>query len=211
MLWLCLSEVAYSGTAVRSKAMEYYQELTILPAYDVPENFIWSKVYQQLHLALASEEKKTVPSVIGFSFPGYKNDAEQKTLGTKLRIFSTEDGLRQLALEKWLNRLLDYVHLTRPRRVPAEHGFAVYSRVHSENSRFQKARRYAGRHNVTEQEAMALFPVTVEKCNYPFVQLTSLSNQQKFCLYIKKEAVEAEQQGKFTSYGLSEAASVPEF
>ena len=52
--------------------MKYYQELTILPCAEVPAYFIWSKVYQQLHLGFASHQDEHGHVPIGISFPDYQ-------------------------------------------------------------------------------------------------------------------------------------------
>lgn len=55
------------------KAINYYQEITIIESPEIPPYCIWSKLYTQVHLALV-EMKKTDESVvnIGVGFPGYK-------------------------------------------------------------------------------------------------------------------------------------------
>ncbi len=193
--------------------MKCYQELTLLPSYDVPLHFIWSKVYQQLHLAFVEQMDENEHINVGISFPEYMAEEKAFSLGTKARIFGpTEAGLKQLDLSRFLARLRDYVHLTGVRPVPAKvHGFSIYSRVHADGNPRQKARRYAKRHNVTYEEAIKLFPD--RKCFYfyPYVQLKSMTNEQKFALFVKKTKMKSPVQGNFGSYGLGDAATVPEF
>ncbi len=193
--------------------MKYYQELTLLPAYEIPLSFIWSKVYQQLHLAFVEQMDEQKDIKVGISFPEYKAEAESFSMGTKARIFAEEESsLKQLDLTRFLSRLRDYVHLTGVRMVPATvKSFSVYSRVHKEESPKQKARRYAKRHGMSYEKALKLFPCNKKFCAYPYVQLKSLTNQQKFALFIKKIEQDRPLQGRFGSYGLSAAATVPEF
>jgi CRISPR-associated endonuclease Csy4 len=88
--------------------MNFYQELTLLPTDDIGHYFLWSKIYQQLHLALVELTGGQGGSV-GFSFPEYS--ANQPRLGRKLRVFApTEAQLTQCNVRKWLERLSDYCH-----------------------------------------------------------------------------------------------------
>ena len=48
--------------------MKYYQEVTLLPNEEITPNFLWSKVYNQLHLALADVKNKNGIDGIGISF-----------------------------------------------------------------------------------------------------------------------------------------------
>ena len=67
--------------------MKYYQEVTLLPNEEITPNFLWSKVYNQLHLALADVKNKNGIDGIGISFPQYKFDEKNgktfATLGSK--------------------------------------------------------------------------------------------------------------------------------
>ena len=194
--------------------MKYYQEITLLPAYDVPVNFIWSKVYPQIHLAFVSYQNKKGIMPFGVSLPEYGADDKKKImLGNKLRIFSTnEDALAELDVSKWLSRLEDYVHLTGARPVPAPvKGYSIYGRYHQEGSIAQKARRFAKRHAISYEESEKLFPKKWKACMLPYVQLQSMTNHNMFRLFIGKKSMSQPVQGEFGSYGLSNQATVPEF
>ena len=39
-------------------AMLYYQEITLLPDAETSVNFLWTKVFTQLHIALADRKNK---------------------------------------------------------------------------------------------------------------------------------------------------------
>ena len=97
--------------------MNFYQEITLIPDAEISPYFLWSKVYTQLHIALAHVKNQHGVDGIGISFPNYKYEEKDgktfATLGNKLRIFAnTGDELDKLALPVWLDRLIDYVHLT---------------------------------------------------------------------------------------------------
>ncbi len=194
--------------------MKYYQEITILPDQEISLNFIWSKVYHQLHLALvkAADSGSKVP--FGVSFPGYSMADGNISLGNKLRIFSLDrDALEALEVKQLLSRMDDYVHVVRnPRPVPAAvKGYACYSRVHQEANSPAKARRYARRHEISEEEAEKLFPTKTPKLKEPYIRLDSKSTGQKMLLFIRKQMTESPVDGSFGTYGLSDTATVPEF
>lgn len=223
--------------------MEYYQEITLRPGPEIPLNFLWTKVYTQIHLALVAQKDTPEGGSFGVSFPEYtveekaegqKSDAalippEQnatipktrqgkgqhgQTLGCKLRIFApSEEALQKLNVEKALSRLLDYVRLTNIRRTPVKiiKGYATYSREHAAASQQQKARRFARRHNLSLTEALSRFPATNSTPALPYIQMKSLTNQQKFNLFIKKQSAAHPLPQPFSLYGLSLQSTVPEF
>ena len=211
--------------------MKYYQELTILPCAEVPAYFIWSKVYQQLHLGFASHQDEHGHVPIGISFPDYQelsagknncrkplsaeksNDLPTCAFGHRLRLFAMEESsLQEFAVRDRLARLADYVHITSIRPIPSVlKGYANYRRFHQKSSAEQKARRYAKRHNISYEEALALFPAREFDKNVPYIQLKSLTNKNPFRLFIKKDFREKNIENAFGSYGLSDISTVPEF
>lgn len=196
--------------------MQFYQELTLLPSYDISDNVLWAHVYRQLHIGLASVFNET-GMTFGISFPGYciagKNGKEKSTLGNKLRIFAEDEkSLEKLDLFKRLAKYEDYIHITKVRILPRIKGYAVYSRVHSVKTVAQKARRYAARHDMDVAEAGKLFPKQSQFCACPYIQAKSLSNGNDFRLFIKKTIVSDDSpEHSFSVYGLSETSAVPEF
>lgn len=226
--------------------MEYYQEITLRPGPEIPLNFLWTKVYTQIHLALVAQKDTPQGGSFGVSFPEYAvGETEEQTpdtslissqpvteqnafipktrqgkgqhgqtLGCKLRIFApSEEALQKLNVEKALLRLLDYVRLTNIRRTPIKiiKGYATYSREHAAASQQQKARRFARRHNLSLTEALSRFPATNSTPALPYIQMKSLTNQQKFNLFIKKQSAAHPLQKPFSLYGLSLQSTVPEF
>ena len=188
--------------------MQYYRELTMIPNSEIPVNVILSKVYQQIHLAFVSSTNDGKVS-FGVSFPEYS----LKGPGKKIRIFAKdENALKDLDLDKWLKRLQDYVHITHIRPLHQKvKGYSLYHRCHVENTRETKARRYAERHGISYEEAYELFPETHNVYNYPYIRMKSLSSGNPFCLFIKRIDAKEVQEGDFSSYGLSNIATVPEF
>lgn len=191
--------------------MKYYQEITLIPDAEIPPDFLWTKVYAQIHLAFAERENIEHKQIYGISFPEYADG----TIGKKARVFAPEEAdLKKLDLKKALRRLSDYVHTTSIREVPKSKvkGYVKFTRYQPDSSIARKARRYTKRHpEVTEKEAFKLLNQREEKYDLPFIQLKSLSTGQIFNLFIKKEEKKEEGQGEFTSYGLSKGVAVPEF
>jgi CRISPR-associated endonuclease Csy4 len=189
----------------------FYQDLTLLPDAEVPVNFLLSKVYMQIHIALGSWKNHYQNQPFGISFPEYGD----KGLGSKVRIFSeNREQLEELNLPDKLTRYRDYVHLTTARKVPAARvkGYASYSRYQPDGTPEQKARRYVSRHPETNYEAaLVLMKQRKEDYKNPYIQLKSLSNGNKFNLFVIKEEKPEAREGTFSTYGLSSEASVPEF
>ncbi len=194
--------------------MKYYQEITLLPDQEISLNFIWPKVFHQLHLAFANAADKAGRVPFGVSFPGYTMEDGNIGLGNKLRVFSPDgEMLDGLELHKKLSRLEDYVHVVRrPRTVPEEvRGYSCYSRLHQEANGLAKARRYARRHDISVDEAEKLFPPNTITLKEPYIRLDSSSTGQKMLLFIRKTEAAQQMNGSYSTYGLSDTATVPEF
>jgi CRISPR-associated endonuclease Csy4 len=194
--------------------MRFYLEITLLPNPEVGINFLWSKVFQQIHLGLVEiqDEQGRVP--IGLSFPDYVIGEKHSLLGGKVRLLAKDEAtLNQFNAAKWLSRLSDYVHCTSIRPVPEKiMGYAIYQREQPKTSNERLARRYAKRHSVDYDAALERYSAMTHKTiATPFIRLKSLSGDQAFCLWIKKTVVAEPSGSTFSSYGLSAVASVPEF
>ncbi len=194
--------------------MEFYQEIKLLPTMEFSVNILWSKIYEQLHIKLAELQNNEKDGDVGIAFPEYCNSEEKTGLGHSMRIFApTREYLENLDVANTLRRYRDYFAANPIHKINAKkiRGYAVYSRFRFENSRSQKAKRYAKRHNISYQEALALFPL--DRCGKepPYIQFKSLSNGNKFRLYVVKKLVDSPRDGGFSAYGLSDTATVPEF
>jgi len=188
--------------------MKHYIEMTLLPSADIELHFLWEKVYQQLHFALVESGKGEV----AVSFPDY--DYKRRYLGAKVRLLSSSKAvLESIRVEQWFSRLLDYVHIARIRPVPdvAEH--RVFRRVQTKSSIERLARRYAKRNQLTEAEAQHFFKDKKEVCSSaPFIRMKSQSSGNCYRLMIASEASkQAQEEGQFSSYGLSSERTVPHF
>lgn len=192
--------------------MKYYREISLLPNADIALYFIWKKLYQQIHLALAENKSGDKASSIGVAFPGY--DAGKFALGTKLRLFAENERLlEQLQCEKWLNRLNDYVHVSSIKPVPEKvTGHACFKHIKLKGNKEKLARRRAKRKGETLQQALAHYADYEEpQSKLPFINMISQTNGQNFRLFIEKQAKEQPQAGSFSCYGLSNTTTVPLF
>lgn len=194
--------------------MKVYQDITLLASPEIPLYFLWSKVFQQIHLGLveAQDDQGLIP--IGISFPEYVTGEKYSLLGSKLRLLAYDEAtLSQFNASQWLSRLSDYVHCTGIRPVPEKlAGYAIYQREQPKTSNERLARRYAKRHNMDYDTALERYSAMARKTiATPFIRLKSLSGDQEFCLWIKKNVVAEPSGTTFSSYGLSAVASVPEF
>lgn len=216
--------------------MNYYQELTVIKSPDISPYFIWSKLYTQVHLALVEQARaiygeEATHSDIGVSFPEYacfeKNGETIAILGSKLRVFAkTQAELQQLNLNKWCERLTDYVHI----KTIAEVGHKAKSHVlvkrfRQEKNLDPKTQNFAQKHNKTFEEAKASriehiakkHNISLEEARQrydnpvlekrPYILIKS--NKHKFSLEIEQIAMDTPQQGTFNTYGLSTQATVP--
>jgi CRISPR-associated endonuclease Csy4 len=203
--------------------MEFYQEITLMEQAEISIHFLWSKVYTQLHLAFVEQQNEQEKIPFGVSFPQYKVNQQKQSsfLGLKIRVFAhSEIELRQLNLEKWLERLIDYVHLTKPREVPQDKvvGYALFYRVNPRLSLKQRIANQAQRRNISLDEAKQHFEKYVEQPMLePYISLKSLSAKREenidrfYNLYIGKSPADEAKDGKFGTYGLSRTVTVPEF
>lgn len=197
----------------------YYQEVTITPFACTNINRLWTSVFKQVHLALVTEINKlgNEKGKIGVSFPEYRLEGKNKTLGKKLRVFAEEKAdLESLNLWKWLYRLDDYVTIDDVKEVPSYvTSYAVYRRYREEaTSVMSIARRFARRHDCSEEEAMETLHVKNRaKVELPpYVRLYSESDNHKvFNLCIEKIPQKYKNYAGFSGYGLDNVSTVPEF
>jgi len=192
--------------------MKYYLDITLLPDAEANLGFLWQKVYQQIHLALVEHKTADNTSEVAVSFPEFSQ--RDYPLGSKLRLFSaTEKALQALDIPLWLRRLTDYTHCTSIKAVPSsvtQH--TVFKRIQFDTNIDRMARRRAKRQNETVEQALAHFNgFTDQTSKLPFINMKSLSGEQKFRLFIQIDKVHEPVTGLFNTYGLSKIATVPWF
>lgn len=192
--------------------MKSYIEITLLPSADISRNFLWEKVFQQIHLGLVEMKTANGTVPIGISFPEY--NTERHALGSKMRLFAVDKPvLEKLNVPKCLRRFNDYVHLTRIRPVPGHvSAYASYIRQQSKSSKQRLARRKAKREGIEFEQALKLLEGFQEQqLKNPFITMTSQSSGRRFRLFILKKKTEQSIDKGFSSYGLSPSSTVPEF
>ncbi|MCY4523855.1 MAG: type I-F CRISPR-associated endoribonuclease Cas6/Csy4 [Halobacteriovoraceae bacterium] len=197
--------------------MSFYLEITLLPGIDVNLFHLWEKVYSQTHLAMAKQLNSNGHSKIGVSFPEYSS--EEKRLGKILRLLAEKkEHLEHLAINKWLNRLQEYVHITSIRPIPTKRisGYILFRRERSKSNIERIIRRKAKREGISEENAKEKLGDFKEKfSNSPYINIKSLSTGKKFKLFILKKNIDSMSKGNrtFGSYGLgiTDSSFVPEF
>lgn len=192
--------------------MNVYQDITLLPDADIGLHFLWEKVYQQIHLALVEMQDDSGRVPIGIALPAYDNAGH--SLGNTMRLLATTaHQLERCRAEQWLDRFSDYLRLSQILPVPHDvRMHACYRRLQPKSSTARMARRKAKRENISPEAALAALNDRHEqRCDAPFVWLKSLSNGERFRLFIACETVESPVPGGFSTYGLSNPGSVPVF
>lgn len=196
--------------------MMFYVEITLLDAEEIAPYALWGKLYTQLHLAFVEHKDAQEQVPYGVSFPQYR--AEQKgeksfvSLGSKLRIFAATEGeLVALNLSRWLQRLEDYVHVSRIKAVPDDKPIRHLCVSRDRAKPFSVARNaaYAARRGISEAAAQQHFGDSSRLKPLPFIMLKSLTNGQEFSLKIDQKPADEARQGRFGSYGLSHTSTVP--
>lgn len=198
--------------------MKNYIEINLLDEAKIDPFDLWSRLFTQIHLALASikeiEENGKEKSLIGISFPEYFMDKKFGIIGSKLRLFAqNESDLQKFDSAKWLGRLTDYIHISGIREVPQKiNGYAIFSRHQPKVNKERLARRHAKRHNLDYKAALNHYKDMGDKLvKYPYIKLKSLSSENEFCLWIKKTKTDQPNYQKFSTYGLSSVSTLPEF
>lgn len=192
--------------------MNVYREITLMPQPDIALNFLWEKVFQQIHLGLVEMQDKNGTVPIGISLPEYMT--EGSPLGSKLRLFAlSKDTFEKLNVNERMSRLADYVHLTGIRDVPGNiKTFSCFKRQQLKTNIERLARRKAKRHNISIEQAIEeLDGFKDELVKTPFINMQSLSTGKRFRLFIQKEVSDVSKNEGFSTYGLSHVSTVPEF
>ncbi|WP_413519890.1 type I-F CRISPR-associated endoribonuclease Cas6/Csy4 [Psychrobacter glacincola] len=187
--------------------LTHFQEITIIPDPDIAPYFIWSKLFTQLHIALADIKNNHGIESIGVSFPDYhydnKNEKSSK-LGLKLRIFApNQKDLETLHLDKWLSRLTDYVHVKGIKEVGGK--ATGYVSVH--RYRFKpievQVESLAKKMEISNDEAMAIVTKRKTELKLPFIRMFSESNKTHYPLQILQQPSEEDVAGSFNVYGMN--------
>ncbi len=195
--------------------MNYYIDIKLSGDTEISLGYIWQKVYAQMHLALVEQKNSEGMCRVGFSFPHYK---EVFPLGDMLRLFShTKEELELLNVEKQLKNFLDYVLVSGIKEVPNDvHSYVTFSRKQVKCNSERLARRQAKRKGISFEEALKNYEEfdeekKKEKNKLPYINIDSLSSQNKMKVFVAKEISLEPKEGLFSTYGLSKTSTVPCF
>lgn len=196
--------------------MKYYLELTLIDQAEFPAFYVWPKLYTQLHLAFVEHKSADELIPYGVSFPEYKTGQRKDGtsffyLGSKLRIFAqSEQAFQDLNLQKWLDRLADYVHIKSVKAVPDAVQHATFERARSKATLAARAQHQAQRRGIALDEALQHFQGYKEQTlDLPYIPLKSESNGSAFNLFVRKTEKAEAVHGLFGTYGLSKTSTVP--
>jgi len=194
--------------------MNYYVDIKLFSDSEVTLGFVWKKLYAQMHLALVEVRDENNLVSVGFAFPKYKESAFP--LGNELRVFAkTKDELEGLDLNRWLERLLDYVSVSPIKEVPLTvNEFVTFGRKQFKVNAERLARRQAKRKGISFEEALKNyenFDEEKKKTKLPFVNIKSLSSDREMKVFIQKSDKKERKEGQFSTYGLSNEVTVPWF
>ena len=183
--------------------MPIYREIRLFDDTEISLGFIWQKLYERLHKALVPLKDAEGAVPVGFTFPRYGGDFP---LGDRLRVFAPDEAtLEKLTLDDTLADLADYVTISEIRQTPAEHGHVVFYRKQFKTNPLRQARRYAKRHGISYEEALARYATfdadeKIQKNRLPFFNFHSTSTGQKMRIFIAKEIVKHRRDGSFTTW-----------
>lgn len=185
----------------------HYIDVTLLPDPEFSPAHLLGALMSKLHRALV----QLGADDIGVSFPEYC--LRPRALGTVLRLHGTDDALRLLMAQAWLQGMRDHVQTTETQRVPEGAGNRVVRRRQFKTNAERLRRRRMRRKGESAAQAAAAIPESVERRpDLPYVQLRSASTGQSFCLFVDQQRGEnAAVPGTFTSYGFGREATVPWF
>lgn len=195
--------------------MKYYIDIKLLSDTEISLGFIWEKVYTQMHLAMVSQKNSDGLCKVGFSFPTYGNSFP---LGDILRLFApTKEEFELLNAEEHLKRLSEYVLISEIKDVPTNiNTYVTFSRKQFKSNTERLVRRQAKRQGISFEQAKENYKdfdeeKKIKDNKLPYVNMNSLSNQNKMKIFIDKNIKEKATEGLFTSYGLSKISTVPRF
>ncbi|MBK5935497.1 type I-F CRISPR-associated endoribonuclease Cas6/Csy4 [Halorhodospira halophila] len=186
--------------------MDHYLDIQVRPDPEFPVNTLLGALVSKLHRALVDLEAND----IGISLPEHER---QPPLGKTLRLHGADTRLGALMEIAWLRGVRDHLEIGQIQAVPAGAAHRVVMRIQYKTNADRLRRRRMKRHNETYEEATRHIPDSVvRKVKTPYVRVRSQSSGQAFSLFIKHgECQQTPVAGTFSTYGLSQEATVPWF
>jgi len=187
--------------------MDHYLDIRLRPDPEFAQYQLMNALFGKLHRALVEGRHAD----IGASFP--EVDPGRPTLGACLRLHGKAPALTTLMNRDWLTGMRDHIHANEIQPVPAKTAHRAVSRIQPKSSVERIRRRQMRRQGVDADTIETRIPdFVVPRLSLPFVSLRSQSTKQTFRLFIDhRPLVESPISGTFSSYGLSNAATVPWF
>ena len=184
--------------------MGHFIEICLLPDTEFSSSLLMNALFAKLHRALAEAGHGEV----GVSFP-----QANKTLGDTIRLHGSQDALGRLMAIGWLKGLTDYTHVTTVAAVPDKCKHRVVKRVQAKSSVERMYRRSVKKGWLSVEEAESrIASGKDQQLKLPFVQLKSRSTEQSFRLFIQQgKILDSPVAGEFSTYGLSDVATIPWF
>lgn len=187
--------------------MDHYVDIELRPDPEFSAHQLMSALYAKLHHALVALARTD----IGVSFPRLEPSAPR--LGTKMRVHGNQASLTHLISSDWLIGMRDHVTVEASTAVPAVVRYRTVSRVQAQSNPDRLRRRLMRRQGIDSHEARRRIPDDAAQfVRLPFVRLRSGSTDQNFRLFIAHGPLQDEPStGRFSTYGLSQSATVPWF
>lgn len=185
----------------------HYVDLTVMPNPEISLPHLLGALYDRVHLALAEQQSDS----LGVTFPKYSK--KPRELGDTLRLHGSDQNLNRFFATNWLKGLRDHIQITDVRPVPDKVEHRVFKRRQFKTNVERLRRRRMKRKGETYEQVAKAIPTSAERQpDLPYIHLHSKSTQQAFCLFLERGTVQpAPQQGRFNTYGLSGAATLPWF
>lgn len=187
--------------------MDHYIDIRLKPDLEFTPTLLMGALFSKAHRALV----RSGGGKIGVSFP--QHSMSPRTLGDCLRLHGEKSALKNLMNLQWLTGMADHVQMSEVMHIPDSIVHRVVRRVQPKTNAERLRRRYAQRHQVTEEEARHLIPDSVEqKVQLPYLNIRSQSTGQEFALFVEHRPPQTEPVvGVFNSYGMSTTATIPWF
>lgn len=187
--------------------MDHYIDLRLRPDAEFSAPLLMGALFSNCHKALV----RLGSGKIGVSFPAYT--MLPRTLGECLRLHGDKSEIKALMELQWLTGMADHVQVSDIACIPKGTAFRVVSRVQPKTNADRLRRRYARRHQVTDGEAKALIPDSVERVvRLPYLNIRSQSTGQQFSLFVNHKSLQSKPvPGAFNAYGMSTVATIPWF
>lgn len=188
--------------------LSHYCDIRAIPQADMFQSEVVSLIIQGLH-----RELPAFAGGIGLAFPGY---GQNRTLGGIVRVFGPFGDLGRLRGALGASELIDYALLGAITAIPSTvKGYICFARKHIKGA--SDMRRTEKRLTAQGMPAAEIVRRLHDKARKsprtccPHVHLKSHSTGQKMVLCVARHVKRKAQIGRFSSYGLSHTATVPDF